>query len=284
MTAVYTYDGSKWAEANNVVALDAADYAEMGFSANKLEKPEVYIPLYLKANKPYAVEGDEIAVVYNGTACAYAIYDGQNWTVNNNEFQTRTAQFVNTADGWVFKKYVGISYFNLATELVLDTQYLMVAEGICATPLATSKNYGYLNPEAVVITDGVIAQKTEANAFTFASTVTADDKTYKLPEGLFVIIDSNGRYLYMSALSIHSTSPTLLKSRTVQSVQDTHGRLKIKATALGQSPTEKTASGSSTPQATLHSAATAPKRVCSPLSTNSLLNNPHLPSIRAASA
>lgn len=197
-TAVYTYDGKKWTAAADVVALDAADYTAMGFSNNKLEKPEVYIPLYLKANKPYAVEGDEIAVVYNGTACAFAIYDGQNWTVNNNDFQTRTAQFENTADGWVFKKYIGISYFNLATELTLDTQYLIVAEGICAVPLATSKNYGYLNPEAVVITEGVISQKTEVNAFTFASTVKVDDTTYKLPEGLFVIIDSNGRYLYMS--------------------------------------------------------------------------------------
>lgn len=198
MTAVYTFDGSKWAAAEDVVALDAADYSAMGFDANKLEDPEIYLPLYLKANKPYAMTGDEMAVVYNGSKCSVLVYDGQNWTVNNNDLQTKVGQFVKNSDGWKFVKYVGKAYFNIATELVLDRQYLLVAEGICAIPLATSKNYGYLNTEGVTINGGVIEQKNEANAFTFASTVNVDGKDYRLPEGQFVIIDSNGRYLYMS--------------------------------------------------------------------------------------
>lgn len=198
MTAIYTFDGSKWEEAKGVTALDAADYAAMGFDNNKLENPDTYLPLYLKANKPYAVAGEEMAVVYNGKACLMCVYDGQNWTVNNDDLQTKTAQFVRNADGWSFVKYVGKAYFNLTEELILDRQYLMVAEGICAIPLATSKNYGYLNTEAVTDAAGVIEQKNEANAFTFATTATVEGKEYKAADGTFFIIDSNGRFLYMS--------------------------------------------------------------------------------------
>lgn len=199
MTAVYTFDGSKWAEATDVTALDAADYAAMGFDNNKLENPETYLPLYLKAKQPYAVAGDEMAVVYNGTSCTMCVYDGQNWTVNDNDLQVKTAQFVHNAQGWSFVKYVGKAYFKLASEIVLDRQYLMVAEGICAIPLVTSKTYGYLNTASVVDVNGVIEQKNEANAFTFAGSYTAEDgTTYKAAEGTFLIKDSNGRYLYMT--------------------------------------------------------------------------------------
>ena len=198
MTAVYTYDGSKWAVAEGVVALDASDYTAMGFDNNKLENAATYLPLYMKANKPYAVEGDTEAVVYNGTACAVLVYDGQNWTVNDNNQQTLTGQFVKNKDGWAFVKYVGKSYFNLTTELVLDRQYLMVAQTICATPIKAASNYGYLYTADVTIVNDVIEQPNEVNAFTFASTVVVDDKEYKLPEGQFVIVDSNNRYLYMS--------------------------------------------------------------------------------------
>lgn len=198
MTAVYTFDGSKWAAAEGVVALDAADYAAMGFDNNKLENAATYLPLYMKASKPYAVEGDTEAVVYNGTACAVLVYDGQNWTVNDNDQQTLTGQFVKNKDGWAFVKYVGKSYFNLTTELVLDRQYLMVAQTICAVPIKAASNYGYLYTADVTIVNDVIEQPNEANAFTFASTVEVDGKEYKLPEGQFVIVDSNNRYLYMS--------------------------------------------------------------------------------------
>lgn len=197
-TAVYMYNGSKWALAEGVKALCAADYTAMGFSNNKLENPDINLPLYLKANMPYAVAGDMMAVVYNYDDCAVCVYDGQNWTVNNNNLQTLVGQFELKNGAWKFVKYVGKSYFNLTEELILDRQYLMVAEGICAIPLATSKNYGYLNTEAVTDAAGVIEQKNEANAFTFATTATVEGKEYKAADGTFFIIDSNGRFLYMS--------------------------------------------------------------------------------------
>lgn len=198
MNAVYEFDGDKWALAQGVTALSAADYAAMGFSNNNLENPEVYLPMFLKVNKPYAVEGDMMAVVYNGKKCSVLVFDGQNWTINNDDLQTKTAQFVKEGDNWKFVKYVGKAYFNFTTELILDRAYLLVAEGICAIPTAASKNYGYMYTEAVNVVNGVIEQKNEANAFTFASSATIDGKEYKLEPGQFFIVDSNGRYSYMS--------------------------------------------------------------------------------------
>ncbi|MDE6511880.1 MAG: hypothetical protein K2L00_07295, partial [Muribaculaceae bacterium] len=198
MTAVYEFDGSKWAPAEGVIALDAADYSAMGFAANKLEDADVYLPLFLKNNKPYAVAGDQMAVVYNEAACAVLVFDGQNWTINNNDLQTKTAQFVKKSGKWDFVKYVGKAYFNYTTELILDRTYLLVAEGICAIPTATSKTYGYMYTAPVKITGNVIEEKNEVNGFTFASSAIVGDKEYKLDEGQFFIIDSNGRYSYMS--------------------------------------------------------------------------------------
>ncbi len=196
--AVFEFDGTKWSEAQGVTALDAADYAAMGFSNNSLENPEIYLPLYLKANKPYAVEGDMTAVVYNGKKCSMLVFDGLNWTINNDDLQTKTAQFLKEGNDWKFVKYVGKAYFNFTTELILDRAYLLVAEGICAVPTAASKNYGYMYTENVNIVNGVIEQKNEVNAFTFASSATIDGKEYKLESGQFFIVDSNGRYSYMS--------------------------------------------------------------------------------------
>ena len=197
-TAVYTYNGSKWAPASGVMALQAADYIAMGFSVNKLDDAAIYLPIYLKTNVPYAMEGDTMAVVYNGTSCSVLVYDGQNWTINNNDLQTKTAQFVKKEGKWNFVKYVGKAYFNFTTELILDRAYLIVAEGICAIPTATSKNYGYMYTAPVKITGNVIEEKNEVNAFTFASSAVIGDQEYKLGEGQFFIVDSNGRYSYQT--------------------------------------------------------------------------------------
>ncbi|MDE6561147.1 MAG: hypothetical protein K2K75_07190 [Muribaculaceae bacterium] len=198
MTSVYQFDGSKWAPAEGVTALDAADYAAMGFAANKLENADIYLPLFLKNNCPYAVEGNTMAIVYNGASCSVLVYDGQNWTINNNDLQTKTAQFVKNGNSWKFVKYVGKAYFNYTTELILDRAYLLVSEGICAIPTAASKNYGYMYTAPVNPVNGVIEEKNEINAFTFASSAVVGDKEYKLGEGQFFIVDSNGRYSYMS--------------------------------------------------------------------------------------
>lgn len=217
MNAVYQYDGKAWAVAEGVCVLNPADYTAMGFDANKLEEPEVYLPMYLKANKPYAVAGDSEAVVYNGTSCAVLVYDGQNWTVNDNGKQTVTAQFVKKGNDWSFVKFVGKSIFDLTEELILDRQYMLVAEAICATPIKATSNYGYLYTATVKIDKGTIVQENEVNAFTFATTAVVEDKEYALPEGQFFIVDSNNRYLYMSGAynSFNVTAAPVVKDGVV---------------------------------------------------------------------
>lgn len=217
MNAVYQYDGKAWAVAEGVSVLNPADYTAMGFDANKLEEPEVYLPMYLKANKPYAVAGDSEAVVYNGTACAVLVYDGQNWTVNDNGLQTVTAQFVKKGNDWSFVKFVGKSIFDLTEELVLDRQYMLVAEAICATPIKATSSYGYLYTATVKINKGTIIQENEVNAFTFATTAVVDEKEYALPDGQFFIVDSNNRYLYMSGTynSFNVTDAPVVKDGVV---------------------------------------------------------------------
>ncbi|MDE5839769.1 MAG: hypothetical protein K2H49_02500 [Muribaculaceae bacterium] len=69
---------------------------------------------------------------------------------------------------------------------------------MCATGLAASKTYGYLNPANVEITDDIIEQNGDANAFTFASSATIGGGEYTLGEDEFLIIDSRKRYLYMT--------------------------------------------------------------------------------------
>ena len=238
MTAVYEFDGSKWAPAEGVIALDAADYSAMGFAANKLEDADVYLPLFLKNNKPYAVAGDQMAVVYNDAACAVLVFDGQNWTINNNDLQTKTAQFVKKSGKWDFVKYVGKAYFNYTTELILDRTYLLVAEGICAIPTATSKTYGYMYTAPVKITGNVIEEKNEVNGFTFASSAVIDDKVYKLDEGQFFIVDSNGRYSYMSGTYTSfnlSDSPKLNDpSYVFTATCDSEGKWTIKNVGSGR--------------------------------------------------
>ena len=44
----------------------------------------------------------------------------------------------------------------------------------------------------------MIEQANEVNAFTFASSAVVGDTEYKLGEDQFFIVDSNGRYSYMS--------------------------------------------------------------------------------------
>ncbi len=67
--ALYKYNGSAWsAYTSGVIVLNPSDFTAMGlkyanFSAT--DKADVYIPKYLAANKPYAMEEDVVAVVYN---------------------------------------------------------------------------------------------------------------------------------------------------------------------------------------------------------------------------
>lgn len=195
--AVYYYNGSKWSVATGVSILNPADYAAMGVSNNKLTDPKIYLPMYLKNKLPYAQSDDQQFVVYNGTKADLFVFDGAEWTLNNNGLETVTGRYNKSGDEWSFVKYIGKATFHLFEEsqIELDKSYLFVYGSICATPVDKGSSYGYLIAANVDVADGNIVAPTDANAFTFASSCTVGDKTVKAPEGKFIIIDSNNRYI-----------------------------------------------------------------------------------------
>lgn len=199
MNAVYYFDGSNWQAATGVMALNPGDYTAMGVDNAKLTAPETMIPLYLKSKLIYAQEGDEMIVVYNYNKTALFVYDGANWTMNNNGLENVVGKFTKKGDAWSFTKYVGKATFDLFNEdqITLDRNYLFVAGNICGTVIPSSDTYGYINAYNVVIDNGTIVIPTDAYSYTFASSATVEDVKYSVPEGTFLMKDSNNRYLYM---------------------------------------------------------------------------------------
>ncbi|MCM1296977.1 MAG: choice-of-anchor J domain-containing protein [Muribaculaceae bacterium] len=198
--AVYQYDGSKWVVATGVAILNPADYTAMGFSNNKLSDAAIYIPMYLKNKLPYAQSDDMEFVVYNNSTVNLFVYDGANWTLNDNALEDVTGRFTVKGGEWSFVKYVGKATYTLfdQDEIMLDRSYLLETSGVCAIPVKAGNDYDYLLTTSVTVKDNTIIMPTDANAFTFASKyIDANGKVYQCPEGKFVIRDSNNRYIYM---------------------------------------------------------------------------------------
>ena len=202
--AVYYFDGSKWAPAEDVAVLNPSDYDAMGFANNSLTDADVYIPLYLKSNYPYALAGDEVYVAYNlktnVASCDLFVYDGSAWTLNNNALETVTASFTKSDGAWKFTKYLGKAIFTLYDEaqISLDRTYMFVSGDYCANPVLATNSYGYLLTTAVTISGNSITMPNENNGFQFLSSVELEDgSSVKVPDGYFVIKDSNERYLYL---------------------------------------------------------------------------------------
>lgn len=223
--AVYYYNGSSWSTAENVVALNPSDYSAMGFNNNSLDDASIYISLYLKTAKPYAVAGDQVYVVYNVKTdrCSsdLFVYDGSAWTLNNNALEEVTAAYTKSNGEWSFTKYLGKAIFDLfeEQEIERDRSYLIVSGGVCATPVATNKTYDYLRTSSVTINNNQIVLASDVNAFIFASTYEVDGQVYTVPEGKFLIKDSNNRYLYLqgnySSFNVKADTPTIQSDGSV---------------------------------------------------------------------
>ncbi len=198
--AVYEFDGTKWAPADGVLALQPSDYEAMGVANGSLTSPEIYIPMYLKNKLPYAQIGDQMIVVYNYNKTGLYVYDGANWTLNNNGLEEVVGRFSKKEDAWSFTKYIGKALFDLFNEdqVMLDRNYILVAGNVCAKFLDKSSNYGYIYGETVTIDGTTIVLSSDANAYTLASKATVSDATYNAPEGTFLLRDTNGRFLYMT--------------------------------------------------------------------------------------
>ena len=200
---VYMFNGTEWALAEDIVAMDGVDYTALGLTANKLTDPAVYIPIYLKNTYPYASAGTEMYVAYNvgnvSSSCALMEYDGANWSYVDNFIQDKVAAFTKSGGSYSFRKYIGEEVFTIyeGDKIALNCSYLIVYGGVCMEPVPTGKTYGYPGETPVTITDGSIVMPNGDNAFTFTTTTEYNGNTYTTPEGYFLIQDSNGRYMYL---------------------------------------------------------------------------------------
>ena len=216
---IYYYDGSSWDVAENASVVNPVGYKQMGFSNNDLSDPEIYLPLYLKVARPYALPGEEVYVAYNlrtnSASCDLLVYDGSTWTLNNNGLETVTAALTKTDGEWKFTKYLGKAVFDLfeEEEIVRDRTYMIVSGDYCANPVLATNSYGYLLTTVVSISGTQITMPNENNGFKFLSSFEVDGKVINVPDGFFVIQDSNERFMYLqgtySSFNVTANTPAL---------------------------------------------------------------------------
>lgn len=117
VNAVYCFDGSKWALADDTVILNSADYTAMGQTYGNLSGtgPAQYLPTFLRQKYPYAQAEDAMFVVYKYYAssvtsyrCDQYVFNGSEWIKNNGVTQ-ETAQFVKNNGAWMYDPNVTIT-------------------------------------------------------------------------------------------------------------------------------------------------------------------------------
>ena len=203
-TVLYTFDGTNWTLAGNATVMKGAAYGEMGFEMNNLSNPKDYLPNYMKQAFPYALKDTEMFVAYNqtdtGCACSLLLFDGSEWTVNDNYLADKVAEFAKTDNGYLFRKYIGEEVFYLfdQDEIAMNCGYLFVWGNYCANPVDNgSRNYGYLYTTDIEINEEnhSIIMPSGYNTFTFVTETEYNGNVYTAPEGMFMIVDSEGRFM-----------------------------------------------------------------------------------------
>ena len=115
--AVYTFNGTRWNAATDVVMPSHADYQAMGQRYDNLsdEAPATLLPKFLRAKYPYASEGDVRYVAYfyyassaTTVRCDEYTFNGTDWTPAAT-VTTQTAQFVRTGGKWIYEPNVTIN-------------------------------------------------------------------------------------------------------------------------------------------------------------------------------
>ena len=103
-SSLYVYSDGAWSEYSkedvNVLVADPKFYAEIG--TDYVSKPSVIFPVYLAQKFPYAVKGEQVAVVYKKKADSNPIVEeytlNGTWAASTN-YSTRTTIFEKAADG-----------------------------------------------------------------------------------------------------------------------------------------------------------------------------------------
>ena len=155
--AIYMFDGSKWALAQNTSILNPADYTAMGQTYGNLSGngPAQYLPTYLKQKFPYAQAEDVEFVVYKyyggGTTtnkCDQYVFNGSEWLLNNG-VTTETTQFVRRNGTWIYDPNVtinlpigkNIEISTLYYQTCVDWVYENIDKPLGSTSIKSGKYY-----------------------------------------------------------------------------------------------------------------------------------------------
>lgn len=115
--AVFTFNGSRWSQATDVVVLQPSDYKDMQQTYSNLSGtlPGTLLPIFMDTNYPYAQEGDTKYVLYkyyNGSAtsnrCDQYVRTADGWQ-SNSYMETETGQFVKNAGKWNYDPSVTVT-------------------------------------------------------------------------------------------------------------------------------------------------------------------------------
>lgn len=121
--ALYQFDGAEWKAYSNedVVLVTPADYDAMGapgahdnFSSS--DKPEAYLPQFMKDKYPYAQQGDSKVVLYkfydSGSKVTSMIPDEyvftDSWALDNNIITKSKETYIVVGGKWMFSPIVAI--------------------------------------------------------------------------------------------------------------------------------------------------------------------------------
>ena len=118
--AAYSYNGSAWTACQNVLVLNAEDYAQMtGYNNLTAAQASTFLPIYLTNKFPYAQEGAEYFVVYDlkdgsntiRNFTSRATFTGTEWeftTINTDMMQFVLAPADNGWANWIYDPTVYI--------------------------------------------------------------------------------------------------------------------------------------------------------------------------------
>jgi len=108
VSAAYVYNGSAWTQMETddtrLVVVDPTAYIQAG--STYFNNPKTQIPVYLKAELPYATKGDICTVIYKSTPKMYAMADyelgDETWSQSNSteKTSTKTLKFQLTDGVW----------------------------------------------------------------------------------------------------------------------------------------------------------------------------------------
>jgi len=111
--AIYTFDGTSWAAAENTTMVNPEDYTQMGatnpnFSSSFSQ--DTYLPLYLKYKYPYALAEEKMNVAYHFYDSTDKVtllfadeytYDGADW-IKTEDTETLDGPFKKVSGKWNF--------------------------------------------------------------------------------------------------------------------------------------------------------------------------------------